>query len=184
MNFMKLKNNLDIGQYSIHETHVSYGYGAIRDGTFKGIKYSVVKTGIRQKLFELIPEQHRCHFDILAMQVNVKIPPHTDSIITATINFYIKTDNCLTQFYSLNTIKPKTKQIENQTTGYLFKIEDLEEVDNFIAKPGEIWVLDVSKPHSVLPSAVGPIDRVALCLQSSKFNFDETIELLKTTGNL
>jgi hypothetical protein len=182
MNFIKLKNNLDIGQYSIHETHISYG--AISDGTFKGIKYSVVKTSIRQKLLELIPEEHRCHFDILAMQVNVKIPPHTDSNITATINFYIKTDNCLTQFYSLNTSKPKTKQIENQKTGYLFDIEELEEVDNFMAKPGEIWILDVSKPHSVLPPANGPIDRVALCLQSRKFNFDETVKLLKATGNL
>lgn len=182
MNFVKLKKNLDIGQYSIHETHSSYGL--IIDGTFRGIKYSSVKTDIEQQLFELIPEQHRCHFIVAAMEVNVKIPPHIDSKITATINFYIKTDNCLTQFYSLNTRKPKTKQIENQTTGHLFEIEDLEEVDNFIAKPGEIWVLDVSKPHSVIPCEDGDINRVALCLQNRKFNFDEILELLKSTGNL
>jgi hypothetical protein len=182
MNFIKLKNNLDIGNYSIHETTNSYGL--IIDGTFKGIKYSSVETDIRQQLLELIPEEHRCHFDISAMQVNVKIPPHTDSNITATINFYIKTDNCLTQFYSLKTDKPRKKQLQNQTTGYLFAVEDLDIVDNFVAKSGEIWLLDVSKPHSVLPMSDGPIDRVALCLQSRKFNFNETIKLLEATGNL
>ena len=40
MNFIKLKNNLDIVDYSIYETTNSYGL--IIDGTFKGIKYSNV----------------------------------------------------------------------------------------------------------------------------------------------
>jgi hypothetical protein len=182
MNFIKLKNNLDVGDYSIFETHNSYGL--VIDGIFKGIKYSSVKTDLRQKLFELIPLEHRHHFDISAMQVNVKIPPHTDSNITATINFYIKTDNCITRFYSLKTDKPKTTQVENQTTGYLFAPEDLEPAGQFEAKPGEVWLLNVSKPHSVLPLTTAPLDRVALCLQSRKFNFEETIELLKATGNL
>jgi hypothetical protein len=182
MNFIKLKNNLDIVDYSIYETTNSYGL--IIDGTFKGIKYSNVESSIKQQLLELIPEEHRHYFGISVMQVNTKIPPHTDSNITATINFYIKTDNCLTQFYSLNTDAPKTKQVENQTNGHLFSINDLNIEDSFIAKSGEIWLLDVSKPHSVHPTQPGLVDRVALCLSSRKFNFNETVELLKSTGNL
>lgn len=182
MNFIKLKNNLDIDDYSIHETNNSYGL--IIDGTFKGIKYSTVKSRINQQLIELIPKEYRHYFDISAMQVNTKIPPHTDSNIFATINFYIKTDNCLTQFYSLNTDTPKTTQVENQTNGHLFSIHDLNIEDNFVAKPGEIWLLDVSKPHSVHPTENSTIDRVALCLQSRKFNFDEIVTMLQTTGNL
>lgn len=182
MNFIKLKNNLDITDYSINEEHISFGVDV--NGTFKGIKYSAVDTEIKKQLFNLIPKEHQHHFDISVMQVNATIPPHTDSNITATINFYIKTNNCLTQFYSLKTNSPKTHQVENQTTGYLFAISDLEKIDNFIAEPGELWLLNVSKPHSVHPNISGPIDRVALCLQSRKFNFEETVELLRATGNL
>ena len=182
MNFIKLKNNLDLANYSIDETTNSYGMEV--NGVFKGIKYSKTDTTLKESLFNLIPKENRHLFDISVMQVNTYIPPHTDSNIMATINFYIKTDNCLTQFYSLKTDKPKTTQVKNQTTGYLFTVDDLEPVDNFVAKVGEVWLLNVSKPHSVLPLTAGPIDRVALCLQSRKFNFDETIELLKATGNL
>lgn len=182
MNFIKLKNNLDLANYSIDETTNSYGMKV--NGVFKGIKYSKTDTALKESLFNLIPKENRHFFDISVMQVNTYIPPHTDSNIMATINFYIKTSNCLTQFYSLNTDTPKTTQVENQTNGHLFSIHDLNIEDNFVAKPGEIWLLDVSKPHSVHPTENSTIDRVALCLQSRKFNFDEIVTMLQTTGNL
>jgi hypothetical protein len=179
---MKLKNNLDITDYSINEERISYGRNL--NGTFQGIKYYGVDTVIKKQLFDLIPEEHQHYFYILAMKVNGTVPPHTDSKITATINFYIKTNNYLTQFYSLKTNSPKTHQLKNQTTGHMFAVGDLEIQDSFVANPGEIWLLDVSKPHSVHPNLFEPIDRVALCLQSQKFNFEETAELLRATGNL
>jgi hypothetical protein len=101
-----------------------------------------------------------------------------------TINFYINTSNCLTQFYSLKTDTPRTHQIENQTDGHLFSIHDLNVEDSFVASPGEVWLLDVTKPHSVQPLQAGPVDRVALVLQSRKFNFKETVAMLQATGNL
>jgi hypothetical protein len=67
----------------------------------------------------------------------------------------------------------------------MFSLDELDEVDNFVANPGEIYLLDVTKPHSVRrPPNVEFVDRIAVCLQSSKFNFDETVQLLKSTGNL
>jgi len=182
MNFIKLKNNLDLANYSIDETTNSYGMEV--NGVFKGIKYSKTDTTLKESLFNLIPKENRHFFDISVMQVNTYIPPHTDSNIMATINFYIKTSNCVTQFYSFNTDAPRKEQLKTQTNGYLFSIHDLNAEDKFVASSGEIWLLNVTKPHSVQPIVNGPVDRVALCLSSRKFNFDETVALLQATGAL
>ncbi len=53
MNFVKLKTDLEISDYSVHELIVSFGLDV--DGVFKGIKYSVVGLPIRDKILSLIP---------------------------------------------------------------------------------------------------------------------------------
>ena len=187
MNFMKLKYNLDISDYVVNETYISYGL--TDNKIFKGITYSKIDTLFKSKIYSLIPEEDQKHFSMSVMELNWTIPPHTDSIITTTINFYVMTGNCVTQFYKLKPeiVEPKIPNWvpPTQTTGRMFSLDELDEVDNFVANPGEIYLLDVTKPHSVRrPPNVEFVDRVAVCLQSSKFNFDETVQLLKSTGNL
>jgi hypothetical protein len=181
---MKLKHNLDISDFEAQDTFISYG-STDNNGIFTGIKYSTINTSFKSKIFSLIPEEEQKYFNISIMEINCTIPPHTDSGISATINCYIKTGNCTTQFYSFKTDTPKSHQIKNQTTGRMFSFDDFDEVDNFNANPGEIYLLNVSQPHSVRsqPNVVN-VDRVGICLQSNKFNFNETKELLEITGNL
>jgi len=187
MNFMKLKHNLDISNYVVNETYISYGL--TDDTTFKGVKYSKTDTSFKSKIFSLIPKECQQYFSMSVMEINWTIPPHTDSDITATINCYVKTGNCTTHFYKLKPeiAEPKTPlwKPATQTTGRMFSLDDLDEVDKFDANPGEIYLLNVSQPHSVRrPPNVIYVDRVAICLQSKKFNFNETIKLLEATGNL
>ena len=58
------------------------------------------------------------------MTIDCGIPPHTDSDIKVTINFYIRTDNCRTVYYKLLSDNPKKYQIENQTNGFIFDKND------------------------------------------------------------
>jgi hypothetical protein len=102
----------------------------------------------------------------------------------STINFYIKTDNCLTQFYKFKSENPTTRQIENQTDGYLFNVEDLETTNSFTAEPTDAYLLDVTKPHSVIPLETTNIHRSAIVLQTDRFTFDEVLEMLKETDNV
>ena len=99
MNFMKLKHNLDISNYVVNETYISYGL--TDDTTFKGVKYSKTDTSFKSKIFSLIPKECQQYFSMSVMEINWTIPPHTDSDITATINCYVKTGNCTTHFYKL-----------------------------------------------------------------------------------
>ena len=53
------------------------------------------------------------------MELNYQIPPHTDSDIEAIINFYITTDDCITQFYYPPDDSVPRQQID-QTDGAIF----------------------------------------------------------------
>jgi hypothetical protein len=180
-NFIKLKNKFIINEYSIQQLRV--WYGKKDNNKFKGIWYSDVECQDKDTIFGSIPTQFRPYFTMKIMEVNTRIPPHTDSRILSTINFYIKTDNCLTQFYKFKSENPTTRQIENQTNGYLFNVEDLETADSFIAESNDAYLLDVSKPHSVIPLEITNIHRSAIVLQTNRFAFDEVLEMLKETNN-
>lgn len=179
--FQKLKNNVLIDNYVPLEETVCYGHE--EGGQFKGITYHFVKTNKSQELFSLIPMRYRRDFYTQVMRINTEIPPHTDSGILFTINCYVETDNCLTQFYKVNTKNPTTTKMVMQTTGRIYREEDLEPTESFIAKPGEVWILDVSKPHSIKP--LGEFkERVAITLSSMKYHYDDVRSMLYETGNL
>lgn len=177
--FRKLKYNYTVGEYNIKDTQMSFGETI--DDKFFGIKYCYadVKNNI---LDSILPKEYHKFFFMTIMQINREIPPHTDSGIKSTINFYIKTDDCLTQFYKFNTDKPKTKQVENQSDGYIFDLDDLIPTESFIAKPNEGWVLDVTKPHSVIPQSEFK-ERLAVAF-SSELEYDVVCDILKDEGYL
>jgi hypothetical protein len=177
--FCKLKNNYIIDEYTIKNVQMSFGETV--DDKFYGIKYSYVD--IKNDIMDLIlPKEYHKFFFMTIMQINREIPPHTDSGIKSTINFYIKTENCLTQFYKFKTDNPKTKQVENQSDGYIFDLNDLEEIDGFISQPTEVWVLDVTKPHAVIPQ-FNFKERLAVAL-STELEYDVVCDLLKDKGHL
>ncbi|NDB28108.1 hypothetical protein EB169_07485 [archaeon] len=179
MFFRKLNKQFLIGSYTKSGRKIEYGmdtpYG------FAGIKYSYIKTQDENELLKVIPESYRDNCTLSLMELNYKIPPHTDSNIEAIVNFYIKTDRCVTQFYYPQENAP-TMQIDNQTDGAIFHEGYLRKSVRFMAHPGDAYLLDVSKPHSVFPMEPGLPDRKAICLQILYKSFDEAVEMLKETG--
>jgi hypothetical protein len=179
--FHKLKSNLVVSDYKPLEETISYGEHI--NGKFMGISYNFVEFNNSDLLYSLVPLKYRHNFYTQVMKINTPVPPHTDSGIGFTINCYLQTDNCLTQFYKLNTDAPQTTKMVMQTTGKMYREEDLDKTKNFIAKSNEMWILDVSKPHSVTP--LGEFkERVAITLSSMKYSYDEVCNMLYETGNL
>ena len=175
--FRKLKNTFNIKNYKVLEQRSCF----LKDD--RGIRYSEVLLEQFADIFNLIPQRYQKDFCLLIMEVDTAIPPHTDSGINVTVNVYIETDNCITQFYDLKSNTPRTFQVNNQTDGYLYNEEDLYKTDSFLANPGECWLLDVTKIHSVIPS--GKFNkRTALSLATDKYDFDEVCDMLKEMGNL
>ena len=182
MFFRKLNKQFLIGKYSKAGRKIEYGMDT--PFGFAGIKYSYINAENEQDLLNVIPESYRDNCTLSLMELNYKIPPHTDSDIEAIINFYIKTDRCVTQFYyppDTLTASSSTK-IENQTDGAIFHEGYMKKSVKFMAHPGDAYLLDVSKPHSVSPMQPGIPDRKAICLQILYKSFDEAVEMLKETG--
>jgi len=175
LEFCKLNKEFIINDYTIKEVQTSF----MKSG--KGIAYHYVDFN-KFNMFDIIPEKYRDYFFVTMMCINTQIPPHSDSGIKSNINIYLKTDNCLTQFYKFKNNTPQTEQVKNQTDGFIFNENDLEKTNSFIAKTNEAWLLNVSLPHSVIPQGRFE-DRMAVAM-SSTLCYDEVKQILTMTGQI
>jgi hypothetical protein len=181
--FVKLRNKIDVDSFIQKETQSKFGMET-PDG-FIGIHYRFAEGKDFEKITSLIPPDARPHFCISVMNINTKVPPHTDSGIKTAINVYYRTSGNRTQFYSFrDDSRPLGSKVPGQTDGSVYTEFDLIAEGGFAAQPGDVWVLDVSKPHAVLPIGDAPIDRVAITYATDKFTFNEVCELLRTTRSL
>lgn len=175
MQFAKLNKKFDLGEFT--ETNLINAY-AING---KGISLYNIENYNENLILAVIPERFRADFFVREMKINYNIPPHTDSHVSATINFYVKAKDCKTNFYKKVDSDIGVK-MTTQTTGRTFKEDDLELTGSFIAESGDAWLLDVSNPHSVKNLGTEPVDRIALVLQSYKYNFNQLYDMLQETG--
>lgn len=175
MEFCKLTKEFVIADYNVLEVQTSFMKGD------KGIAYHHVSFD-KFSMFDIIPVQYRDSFTVTLMRINTQIPPHTDSGIKSTINIYIKTDLCLTQFYKFKNNNPGTEQVINQTDGFIFSENDLEKTNSFVAEPAQAWLLDVSQPHAVIPQSTFN-ERIAVAI-SSTLAYNVVENILKETGHL
>ncbi|NBP55095.1 hypothetical protein EBU71_00895 [bacterium] len=149
----------------------------------RGIDYKKIWSPEPEVMYNILPKNVWEDFHLTIMTINREIPPHTDSDISTTINFYIETDNCKTVYYEPIVNDLESFQIENQTDGFIYKKEQLKEIASFVAKPMEVWLLNVKKIHSVESDKKEPF-RKAVTLGTKKYNFEEVIDMLKVTGHL
>jgi hypothetical protein len=175
MQFVKLNKKFDVSNFTEISLRNEY---AIKG---KGIVFYDIINYNRDLILSVIPERYRHDFSVLEMKINYNIPPHTDSYVSASINFYVKAIDCQTNFYN-KADDSLGVRMTAQTTGRTFSEENLEHSGSFIAESGDAWLLDVSSPHSVKNLSKMPVDRIALVLQSRKYNFDQVYDMLQETG--
>jgi hypothetical protein len=171
--------------YTYTQSNHTYGdlinsYGKVINNQWVGIKYYNICNQAYDDLWNLIPTQHHSDFYICIMIINCDIPPHTDSGILSSINAYIKPGGGITKFYSIINHGVTTKTT-NQTNGSIFDRSCLTQVDQFIACPTEVYLLDVTVPHSVdkMDNELSE-ERIAVCLQSKTKTFTQVCDMLST----
>ena len=163
------KNQFNNLKYSQGGQQVSYG-GVI---TYYDAELS------EGSVFDTIPKEYRSDFQLSVAKITDALPPHTDSQIKTSINFYIEPADYTTTFY---TPEPKAvkRQVENQTDGYIFQEHELANRGSFKAKPGDAYLLGVDRVHSVK----GNGERTLLCLATDKHDFYDVLNMLVETGNI
>jgi hypothetical protein len=153
------------------------------DSDKKGIHYKKIWSPEEEKIYNILPKNVWKDFHMSLMTINREIPPHTDSDINVSINFYIETDDCKTTYYEALGNELNSFQIQNQTDGYVYDKKQLREIGSFIAQPMEIWVLNVKKIHGVDSVKKEPF-RKAITLATKKYEYDDVYNMLKQNGNI
>jgi hypothetical protein len=172
MYFKKVSDDFDYNQYNCGVITNFYGKDK------KGLTYYRIDNS-NDHLFNYIKKPYRKHFTISLLDINIPfVSPHTDSNIQVSINFYIQTNICKTSFYKFNNTNFSERKIPNQTNGSVFDLKDLTEVDSFIAKNKQVYVLDVSQPHSVAALSITRNSRIVICLQTNFLTYQETLSVL------
>lgn len=155
-----------------------FKFGKTFEGKFHGIAYYDVDANTNKQLLYTLPEPLRKYFKTTLMIINIpEVPPHIDNEIKLVINYYIKTARATTTFYNIATSKPNIEKLPNQTDGAILDPNDLTPIGNFTANAGEVWALDVKRPHSVSCSKTE--DRIAYCVQTYDIGFNDFVEILK-----
>jgi len=187
--FAKLKQNFIIDEKKclIGQELVNYGHEI--NNEFKGIWYLQIEGTPLDNLIKVVPERYRKNFNFSLMKINTSIKAHTDNGILSSINFYIRPQDCLTQFYRVKSVDVKSHITPSTSKNYLpsngraFEKNDLIETNSFIAKPNEAWLLDVTNPHSVeSPDQIE--ERVAITMVSLIYDYKMVYKMLQETGYL
>ena len=168
--FTKLTFEYNVFMIEYQDILYSYGKGHIRF-------YKISKV-VENYLLSFLPEHSRIYFKGQLMKIDGNyITPHTDSDRQVTINFYVNTGNAMTLFWDKKENTTDTIQVNGQTNGYVYNTQDLILKHKFVAEPNSVYILDVSKIHSVCMT--GKEERLAFCLSSNYYNYNQTFELLK-----
>lgn len=170
--FKKLNINFEIPPICLGKTLVNYGIDI--DNKFHGIWYDEITNSQDIDFKKFLNTKD---FVISLLQANSYIPPHTDSDTISVLNFYLEADNCLTQFYELKD-NATGFQIENQTDGKIYSLDELNIGPSFMASKGDVYLLNVSKVHSVIPLHDKDVKRAAISLSFPNLNFDETQKII------
>lgn len=125
-------------------------YGFEVNGIFRGISYYYVKNDtISSKILSYVKPSFRSSAHVSLMRITAPfIPPHTDSDVGVSVNFYVITHGAVTSFYNPRK-GARRKLIEGQTDGGIWEEEESDKIHSFTAKDKEVWILNTKRVHSV-----------------------------------
>ena len=177
MYFTKLASNFFLEYQTNLEKEEFANFGNSIDGNFYGISYNRIEKTYSEMLLNFLPDELKEYFSPGVMKINTPsyVRPHIDNDVCTAINFYVNTADATTVYYEFKTDNPKEIKIKNQTSGSIYQLQDLHASASFHAKPGEVWMLDVSKPHAVFPKTKE--NRIAFCLHSNILPYQEAKDL-------
>jgi len=172
-------HNFNEDSFLIEKEKVRYGLES--GGVFYGIKYYEIKWLDKTSPLDLFPEFMHKDLIVIYMTINHAAYPHTDSGIEVSVNFYMNTTDEATNFYEFSVDEPTIAKLPNQTNGSVFSLDEIKKVCSFKAKDGDIYILNVSKIHSVMDEKLAPLPktRKAIVVNSEIYSYETLRDSLK-----
>ena len=151
----------------------------------KRIEFDLDTSGHRIQYFNVVSQcvddfiarlgQHGKHFYTSFVNIETSVPPHTDIVDRVSINFYIETGDYRTVFYK-STDNSTRLTYADHGDGHVYNVNELEEIDSFVANPGDVYVLDGKVIHAV--ESAGHLPRKFLQVATDKLEYDQVLGIL------
>ena len=119
--------------------------------------------------------EHSKHFYTSFVDVTANVPPHTDIVDKVNINFYIETGDYRTTFY---TSRDGSKRLSyaDHGDGHVYNPDDLKPIDSFVARPGDVYILNGKVIHGVSSDHCQP--RKFIQVSTNVLEYNQVLELL------
>jgi Cys-tRNA synthase (O-phospho-L-seryl-tRNA:Cys-tRNA synthase) len=109
------------------------------------------------------------------VNIETNVPPHTDIVDKVSINFYIETGGYKTTFYNSKNGSSKLVYADHGD-GHVYNIDDLEEIDSFVANPGDAYLLNGKVIHGV--SSNNKLPRKFLQVSTNELEYNQVLSIL------
>lgn len=75
--------------------------------------------------------------------------PHVHTAEQSVINYYIETNGEVTAFYEGEARIDHTAVMDTDNDYYVIEEDSVQEVEHFIARDGDVWLMSTRQPHSI-----------------------------------
>ena len=118
---------------------------------------------------------HSRHFHTSFVSIDAEVPPHTDIVDQVSINFYIETGGYQTRFYQGND-HAQGRTYADHGDGHVYDLDQLTELDAFVALPGDVYLLNGKCIHAV--TGTGSQSRKFVQVSSSDLLYEQVLDML------
>ena len=101
------------------------------------------------KIRKCLPKPLQLHFLSACVSEISLLAPHVHIKDKSVINFYLNTNGETTYFWNGEMISDDSLSKDNGKSYWVLDSNKLTVSESFIAKSGDVWLLDTNKPHSV-----------------------------------
>lgn len=115
------------------------------------------------------------YFYVSFVNIETNVPPHTDIVDKVNINCYINAGGYKTTFYKSNENSLRLTYADHGD-GHVYQINELNEIDSFIAETGDVYVLDGKTIHGVRSD--NQLPRQFLQISTNKLEYNQVLEIL------
>lgn len=115
------------------------------------------------------------HFHTSYVNVETAVPPHTDIVDHVSINFYIETGGYQTRFYQGDETSTRQTYADHGD-GHVYDMDELDEIGSFVAKPGDVYLLNGKIIHAV--TGTDPKPRKFIQVSSKDLEYEQVLDIL------
>lgn len=169
INLPEIKTDMVVGQY-VRKTGI-------------GLRYYNVKEQYWTSLRDKLPTDLQTDVRIFYAEFRApgSIVPHRDHGVISGLNYYFQPSDGITTWYNL---KHPTEPYKygNEQTSNLYKDEDVELVDQFVAQQNECYLLNIDKIHNI--TVPNMVDRLFVCWLWPTTRFEDVRASFEREGRL